>query len=165
MILLSPDKVGQAFDEATGALTLTLEGRATLEWDGQYYQTDGTSVGYRADFTREAVLRRMRRSWSPIRISIAPARRFCFPRMQASPKQRSRATPKSTKRSPGLNTAVTPRSKTTLSPLSEPNAAWRPSSPPATRRHSRSACASYSTSAVNLRMPNNYRPTEATSPF
>jgi tetratricopeptide (TPR) repeat protein len=50
---IEPDKVGQAFDEATGELTLTLEGRATLEWNGQFYETDGTSVGYRADFTRE----------------------------------------------------------------------------------------------------------------
>ncbi len=50
---IEPQEVGQAFDQATGELRLTLVGIATLDWDGQWYETDATSVGYRADFTRE----------------------------------------------------------------------------------------------------------------
>ena len=41
------------FDPKTGEQRLTMEGLATMDWSGGSYQTDGTSVGYRADFSRE----------------------------------------------------------------------------------------------------------------
>lgn len=50
---LEPGTVGMAFDEATGEMKLTVEGSMTLHWDGVWYETDETGVGYLADFTRE----------------------------------------------------------------------------------------------------------------
>lgn len=50
---IAPDEVGLAFDGAARELRLTMEGRATLDWDGQWYETEETGVGYQADFTRE----------------------------------------------------------------------------------------------------------------
>jgi len=51
---IEPGKVAMAYDETAGELRLTLEGQATLDWDGQWYEADEIWVGYRADFTREA---------------------------------------------------------------------------------------------------------------
>lgn len=50
---IEPEAVTRAFDTATGELRLTLVGEATLDWDGEWYETDGTRVGYNADFSRE----------------------------------------------------------------------------------------------------------------
>jgi tetratricopeptide (TPR) repeat protein len=50
---IEPKAVGQAFDEATGEMRLTLDGLATMDWNGIWYETDETGVGYRADFSRE----------------------------------------------------------------------------------------------------------------
>lgn len=41
------------FDASTGEQRLTMEGTAKLDWANGNYQTDGTNVGYRADFTRD----------------------------------------------------------------------------------------------------------------
>lgn len=41
------------FDARTRELRLTLEGVARMDWSGGMYQTDGTGVGYKADFSRE----------------------------------------------------------------------------------------------------------------
>lgn len=51
---IEPEKVGFTFDEAAGELRMTLEGLATLEWNGVWYETDETAVGFQADFKREA---------------------------------------------------------------------------------------------------------------
>lgn len=45
--------VGAAFDAKTGEERLTMEGVASMDWSGGSYETDGTSVGYRADFARD----------------------------------------------------------------------------------------------------------------
>ncbi|WP_294250381.1 tetratricopeptide repeat protein [uncultured Sphingomonas sp.] len=42
------------FDAPTGELQLSMAGDAKLDWANGNYQTDGTNVGYRADFSREA---------------------------------------------------------------------------------------------------------------
>ncbi|MDP1028774.1 tetratricopeptide repeat protein [Sphingomonas sp. KR1UV-12] len=41
------------FDPKTGEQRLTMEGVAKMDWSSGSYQTDGTSVGYRADFNRD----------------------------------------------------------------------------------------------------------------
>ncbi|HWU02088.1 MAG TPA: tetratricopeptide repeat protein [Novosphingobium sp.] len=41
------------FDPKTGEQHLIMEGTAKMDWSGDFYQTDGTSVGYRADFSRD----------------------------------------------------------------------------------------------------------------
>ncbi|WP_326523488.1 tetratricopeptide repeat protein [Sphingomonas sp.] len=50
---IEPGAVGAVFDPATGELRLTLDGKAKMDWSSGWYETDGTSVGYRADFSRE----------------------------------------------------------------------------------------------------------------
>lgn len=42
-----------SFDPKTAELHLTMEGEAKLDWANGNYQTDGTNVGYRADFSRD----------------------------------------------------------------------------------------------------------------
>jgi tetratricopeptide (TPR) repeat protein/transglutaminase-like putative cysteine protease len=41
------------FDPKTGEQRLTMEGVAKMDWSDGSYQTDGTNVGYRADFSRD----------------------------------------------------------------------------------------------------------------
>lgn len=41
------------FDPKTGEQRLTMEGVAKMDWSGGAYQTDGTGIGYRADFSRD----------------------------------------------------------------------------------------------------------------
>lgn len=50
---IEPTKVGATFDPKTGEARLTLDGTARMDWSSGWYETDGTSVGYTADFTRE----------------------------------------------------------------------------------------------------------------
>lgn len=42
------------FDSETGELRLTMEGLAKMDWSSGWYETDGTRVGYKADFSRDA---------------------------------------------------------------------------------------------------------------
>lgn len=42
-----------SFDKKRGELRLAMEGDAKLDWANGNYQTDGTNVGYRADFSRD----------------------------------------------------------------------------------------------------------------
>ena len=42
------------FDPATGEERLTMDGIATMDWHTGWYETDGTGVGYKADFSRES---------------------------------------------------------------------------------------------------------------
>lgn len=42
-----------AFDPKTGEQHLIMEGTAKMDWSGGSYETDGTNVGYRADFSRD----------------------------------------------------------------------------------------------------------------
>lgn len=51
---VQPDKVTLAYDDAAQELVAVLEGVATLKWDGVWYETDETGLGYRPDFSREA---------------------------------------------------------------------------------------------------------------
>ncbi|WP_165356367.1 tetratricopeptide repeat protein [Sphingosinicella sp. BN140058] len=44
---------GARFDAKTGELHLSMEGEAKLDWANGNYQTDGTGVGYEADFSRD----------------------------------------------------------------------------------------------------------------
>ena len=46
--------VTATYDVGTGEQNLTMTGTAKLDWAGDSYETDGTRVGYRADFTRDA---------------------------------------------------------------------------------------------------------------
>lgn len=39
-------------DQATGDYVLSMKGKARMDWSSGWYETDGTSVGYRADFSR-----------------------------------------------------------------------------------------------------------------
>lgn len=50
---IEPEAVAMSYDEVTGDLSFSLKGKATLDWDGQWYEADEISVGYRADFKRE----------------------------------------------------------------------------------------------------------------
>lgn len=43
---------GASFDAGRGEHKLTMEGTARMDWSGGRYETDGTGVGYKADFTR-----------------------------------------------------------------------------------------------------------------
>lgn len=43
-----------SFDAKNGEQRLTMDGTAKLDWINGNYQTDGTNVGYRADFSRDA---------------------------------------------------------------------------------------------------------------
>ncbi|PTQ12047.1 hypothetical protein CLG96_05575 [Sphingomonas oleivorans] len=45
--------VSASFDSKTGEQRLSMEGEAQLDWANGNYQTDGTNVGYRADFSRD----------------------------------------------------------------------------------------------------------------
>ncbi|MBR0552114.1 tetratricopeptide repeat protein [Stakelama marina] len=49
---IKPTKTDFSYDPATGEALVTLDGIATLDLSGGYYETDGTGVGYRADFSR-----------------------------------------------------------------------------------------------------------------
>ncbi len=42
-----------SFDEEAGELRLVMEGEAHMDWRGDRYETDGTSIGFNADFSRE----------------------------------------------------------------------------------------------------------------
>lgn len=42
------------FDPKTGEERLSMTGLAKMDWDDGWYETDGTSVGYKADFSRDA---------------------------------------------------------------------------------------------------------------
>ncbi|GAO40199.1 hypothetical protein SCH01S_45_00420 [Sphingomonas changbaiensis NBRC 104936] len=42
-----------AFDPKTGEMRITMDGTAKMDWSDNRYETDRTSVGYTADFTRE----------------------------------------------------------------------------------------------------------------
>jgi len=42
-----------SFDQKLGELRLSMAGEAKLDWTNGNYQTDGTNVGYRADFSRD----------------------------------------------------------------------------------------------------------------
>ncbi len=46
-------KTAAAFDDATGEECLTMDGTARMAWGDVGYETDGTLIGYKADFTRE----------------------------------------------------------------------------------------------------------------
>lgn len=41
------------FDPATGEMRFAMDGLARMDWNDGWYETDGTSVGYKADFTRD----------------------------------------------------------------------------------------------------------------
>ncbi len=43
-----------SFDQKLGELRLSMTGEAKLDWANGNYQTDGTNVGYRADFSRDS---------------------------------------------------------------------------------------------------------------
>ncbi|MBO0749768.1 MAG: tetratricopeptide repeat protein, partial [Porphyrobacter sp.] len=49
---IEPDKVGLAFDESAGELHLTLQGKAKMDWNNGWYETDDMGVGYKPDFSR-----------------------------------------------------------------------------------------------------------------
>lgn len=52
---VDPDEVGFSYDRAAGEVRLTLEGKARMDWRGGYgYEVDGASLGYKADFSRDA---------------------------------------------------------------------------------------------------------------
>jgi len=46
-------KVGFSYDPDKREIRYTMEGDARMEWKDRWYETDGTGVGYRADFSRE----------------------------------------------------------------------------------------------------------------
>ena len=50
---IDPKTVAASFDPTTGEARLTMQGSAKLDWAGGSYQTDGTDVGYHADFSRD----------------------------------------------------------------------------------------------------------------
>lgn len=41
------------FDRKLGELRLSMTGTATMDWNDGYFETDGTGVGYKADFSRD----------------------------------------------------------------------------------------------------------------
>ncbi|QJU58717.1 DUF3857 domain-containing protein [Sphingomonas sp. AP4-R1] len=51
--VLDPTNVTATYDPKTGEETLVLEGTAKMDWSKGRYETDGTSLGWRADFTRQ----------------------------------------------------------------------------------------------------------------
>jgi tetratricopeptide (TPR) repeat protein len=50
---ISAEKTGMEFDPKAGTLRLTLSGKAEMDWDDGYYETDNMRVGYRPDFARD----------------------------------------------------------------------------------------------------------------
>ena len=50
---ITPDAVTAVFDAERRELKLTMDGTANLEWNNGFFETDGTAVGYRADFVRD----------------------------------------------------------------------------------------------------------------
>lgn len=50
---ITPEKVGMTFDGSGQELVLSLEGKAAMEWNGVWYETDETGLAFEADFTRE----------------------------------------------------------------------------------------------------------------
>ncbi len=50
---IEPKTVTASFDAATGEERLVMDGTARMDWRGGRYETDGTGVGYRADFARD----------------------------------------------------------------------------------------------------------------
>ena len=50
---IEPKTVAARFDPATGEQHLTMSGLARMDWSTGRYETDGMSVGYKADFTRD----------------------------------------------------------------------------------------------------------------
>jgi tetratricopeptide (TPR) repeat protein/transglutaminase-like putative cysteine protease len=50
---IEPRKVNATFDAGAGEEHLTLEGDAKMDWRGEHYETDGTGIGYKADFARD----------------------------------------------------------------------------------------------------------------
>ncbi len=42
-----------SFDPKSGELRLVMDGLARMEWNDGWYETDGTGVGYKADFSRD----------------------------------------------------------------------------------------------------------------
>lgn len=47
-----------SFDPKTGEQRLMMEGKARMDWSSGWYETDGTAVGYKADFSRPAGVNR-----------------------------------------------------------------------------------------------------------
>lgn len=47
------DKVDARFDDKTGEQRLIMTGSARMDWKSGWYETDGTGVGYKADFSRD----------------------------------------------------------------------------------------------------------------
>ncbi|MDP5280851.1 tetratricopeptide repeat protein [Sphingomonas sp. DG1-23] len=50
---IEPKSVAASFDPATGEQRLTMTGLARMDWSSGWYETDGTAIGYKADFGRE----------------------------------------------------------------------------------------------------------------
>ncbi len=50
---IEADSVAAVLDPATGDYRLSLAGKAKMDWSKGWYETDGTSIGYKANFTRE----------------------------------------------------------------------------------------------------------------
>ncbi len=44
---------GAAFDAKTGEQRLSMDGQARMDWSSGWYETDGTGVGHKADFSRD----------------------------------------------------------------------------------------------------------------
>jgi hypothetical protein len=73
-----------SFDQKAGELRLSMEGEAKLDWANGNYQTDGTNVGYRADFSRDPGPDKDAPFAVPILTSHALARRSCSRKASAS---------------------------------------------------------------------------------
>lgn len=50
---IDPQTVTATFDAKTGEQRLSMTGLARMAWDSGWYETDGTAVGYKADFRRD----------------------------------------------------------------------------------------------------------------
>ena len=50
---ITPGAVTAVFDAERRELKLTMDGTAKMEWNDGYFETDGTAVGYKADFARD----------------------------------------------------------------------------------------------------------------
>lgn len=51
---IEPTSVTATFDATTGEEKLVLDGSAKMDWSSGWYETDGTSIGWKADFSRTA---------------------------------------------------------------------------------------------------------------
>jgi tetratricopeptide (TPR) repeat protein len=51
---IDPRSTEAVFNRSTGELRLAMSGLAKMDWSSGWYETDGTSVGYAADFSRAA---------------------------------------------------------------------------------------------------------------